>query len=199
MKNIKEIWKSFVEGQDVSFRELIFVHYESLYNYGNRFTNDAELIKDAIQDLFLILWNKKGSISQPENIKAYLFSSLRRLIHRKIKSNERTQKGSDQLDYAFNFQVSIELQYIKDESALTVTRRIAQALEKLPPRQKEVVFLKFYQGFDRNEIAQAMDISPQTVSNLLQIALSKLKNDLGGSFDPTILYFVIPLLLKEIF
>jgi DNA-directed RNA polymerase specialized sigma24 family protein len=76
---------------------------------------------------------------------------------------------------------------------------MAFSIEKLPPRQKEVIFLKFYQGFDRNEIAQAMDITPQTVSNLLQIALNKLKGDFGHAFDPSILYLVVPLFFKDFF
>jgi RNA polymerase sigma factor (sigma-70 family) len=199
LENSKEIWDSFVEGEDTSFRQLIFSQYDALYNYGIRFSADGEQVKDAIQDLFLILWNKRGSLSEPVNIKAYLFSSLRRILHRKHKAVKKLLADEQKLDHEFNFQVSIEMQYINDETARRLAKKIAAAIEKLPPRQKEVVYLKFYHGFSRDEIVQAMDITPQTVSNLLQIALGKLKDEMGSSFDPHTLYLILPLLLKEFF
>jgi RNA polymerase sigma factor (sigma-70 family) len=199
LENDKDIWNSFVEGEDVSFKQLIFSQYDTLFNYGIRFTNDGEQVKDAIQDLFLILWNKRTSLSRPANIKAYLFSSLRRILHRKQKAGRKVQAEETKLNHEFNFQVSIEMQYIKNETAQQLAKQIAAAIDRLPPRQKEVIYLKFYHGFSRDEIVQAMDITPQTVSNLLQIALGKLKAEMGAAFDPNILHFVIPLLLKDFF
>ena len=199
MEEITAIWKLFVDGDDRSFRKLIFQHYPVLYDYGSKFTLDGDLVKDAIQDLFLTLWNKRKSISQPENIKAYLFASLRRIIHRRLSEKQKIKEKDEEINKHFDFQVSIEVQYIKEETTANIAKRIALLIGKLPARQKEVVFLKFYQGFNRNEIAQAMDITPQTVSNLLQIAMNKMKTDLGPSFDPSILYLVVPLFFKSFF
>jgi RNA polymerase sigma factor (sigma-70 family) len=199
LEEIIDIWKLFVKGDDRAFRKLIFEHYAVLFNYGSRFTEDRDLVKDAIQDLFLSLWNKRTSLSQPENIKAYLFASLRRSILRKLSENRKAKEKVGDVNTHFDFQVSTEVQYIKEETTANIAKKMAFSIEKLPPRQKEVIFLKFYQGFDRNEIAQAMDITPQTVSNLLQIALNKLKGDFGHAFDPSILYLVVPLFFKDFF
>lgn len=199
MEEITEIWKLFVDGDDRSFRKLIFQYYADLFNYGSKFTADRDLVKDGIQDLFLTLWNKRKSISQPQNLKAYLFASLRRNIHRKLAEHQRNKARGEEVDTDFEFQVSIEVQYIKEETTANIAKRMASLIEKLPARQKEVIFLKFYQDFNRNEIAQAMDITPQTVSNLLQIALNKLKGDFGHAFDPSILYLVVPLFFKDFF
>ena len=50
-----------------------------------------------------------------------------------------------------------------------------QLLEKLPRRQKEVIYLKFFQELDRDQIAAVMAIAPQTVSNLMQLAIKQLR------------------------
>lgn len=199
MEEITEIWKLFVDGDDHSFRKLIFQYYADLFNYGSKFTADRDLVKDGIQDLFLTLWNKRKAISQPQNVKAYLFASLRRIIHRKLAEHQKRKARGEAVETDFEFQVSIEVQYIKEETTANIAKRMASSIEKLPARQKEVIFLKFYQDFNRNEIAQAMDINPQTVSNLLQIALNKLKGDFGHAFDPSILYLVVPLFFKDFF
>lgn len=195
---ISEIWKQFVDGDDWSFRNLIFIHYNSLYDYGTRFAEDQETVKDAIQDLFLILWNKRKTINQPENIKAYLFASLRRIIHKKKSGMLKMLQTQNDASTHFHLQVSIEPQYIKEESTKILVKKMASVIEKLPARQKEVIFLKFYGGFNRNEIAQAMDITPQTVSNLQQIALNKMRADLGQSFDFNILYLIVPLFFQDL-
>jgi RNA polymerase sigma factor (sigma-70 family) len=199
LEEITEIWKLFVDGDDRSFRRLIFQYYAGLFNYGSKFTADRDLVKDGIQDLFLTLWNKRKSISQPQNVKAYLFASLRRIIHRKLADHQKTKARNEGIDIDFEFQVSIESQYVKEETTANIAKKMASLIEKLPARQKEVIFLKFYQDFNRNEIAHAMDITPQTVSNLLQIALHKLKGDFGHAFDPSILYLVVPLFFKDFF
>jgi RNA polymerase sigma factor (sigma-70 family) len=175
-------------------------NYTSLYNYGSKFSENRELIKDCIQDLFMNLWNKRETISKNVNVKAYLFSSLRRLLHRKIVSAGKHSSSviDTQFIDSFTFHVSIEQEIITNESAARMAKKIAASLENLPARQKEVVYLKYFHNLNRDEIARAMNISPQTVSNLLQVALKKLKADFKHDFDPNALFMLLPLLLCKI-
>jgi RNA polymerase sigma factor (sigma-70 family) len=193
------IWQTFIGGDKSSFQQLMQKHYKQLFNYGTKLSPDAELVKDSIQDLFLYLWNKRENISNKVNVKAYLFSSLRRLLHRKIGVQERQKKSNifNRATDAFTFQVSVEQQFIADESTAKLAGEIAIALQKLPGRQKEIVYLKFFHNFSRDEIAQAMNISPQTVSNLLQIAIKKLRTGLTNQFNHDLLFFIFPLIIKE--
>lgn len=192
------LWQTFIEGNRSSFQQLMEVNYKPLFTYGTKFSSDTELIKDCIQDLFLNLWNKRETISTHVNVKAYLFSSLRRLLHRKVESNARNKALEGFNDTSsFSFEVSVEQQLITEESTAKIAKKIASSLEKLPARQKEIIYLKYFHNFSRDEIAQAMDIVPQTVSNLLQLALKKLRDDFTPNFDPNILFFILPLIVKE--
>jgi len=170
------LWKRFLSGDTEAFDLLMSLHFRTLFQYGSKFSKDKEFIKDCIQDLFLILWEKRSNLNKDAAVKPYLLASLRRLMHRNISS--KSWIGDETLDNQealFEIEFSVEEQYIQHESALTRSRQLKQLLDELPKRQKEVIYLRFFQDMDRNQISEVMDITPQTVSNLLQIAIKQLK------------------------
>ncbi len=172
----KITWHLFIEGNRSSFEELMKVFFRPLFNYGYKFIKDEELVKDAIQELFIRLWNSRERLSANVHPKAYLFASLRRALYRKIKSRSQTvlfdnEGGAD----FFDLEVSAEHRMIANETTVRIAKTIAVNLNRLPKRQKEVIYLKFFHDLNRDDISDAMSISPQTVSNLLQLALKKLR------------------------
>ena len=172
-----DIWKSFLQGDKAALEQLMQVYYKPLFHYGSKYSEDAELVKDCIQELFIGLWDRRMRLSVAVNPRPYLMASLRRALHRKLQSESRLLKyKADGSDY-FNFEISIEQKMIDSESLQLVIKRIAEAMAKLPKRQKEVIYLKFFQNLSREEIAKIMGNNPQTISNLLQLALKKLRVD----------------------
>lgn len=173
-----DIWKAFLQGDKCALEQLMQLHYKPLFHYGSKYTNDTELVKDCIQELFIGLWDRRMRLSAEVNPKPYLMASLRRALHRKIQSENRLSKyKAGRLDY-FHFELSIEQKMVDSESLQWVVNKIAEAMAALPKRQKEVIYLKFFQNLSREEIAKVMGNSPQTVSNLLQLALKKLRVDI---------------------
>ncbi len=171
------LWKSFRTGDKDAFGQLMRENFRHLFNYGSKFSDDDELVKDVIQELFLKLWEKRINLSDDVNPKAYLTVSLRRALHRKIQSQSKFSSYSDlnELECSFDLQISVEEQLIEKESSRELAFKIAANLSELPARQREVVYLKFFQDHSRDEISDIMQIKPQTVSNLLQLALKKLR------------------------
>jgi RNA polymerase sigma factor (sigma-70 family) len=171
----QELWQGFLAGHETAFDVLMTTYYRPLFRYGTRFSKDKEFIKDCIQDLFLYLWERRSSLKSDVVLKPYLMASLRRYMHRQIASNPFTGEPSDDKSQAFELEFSVEDQLIHQETVLNRSRQMKQILELLPRRQKEVIYLKFFQDMDRDQIAEVMDIAPQTVSNLLQLALKQLR------------------------
>lgn len=168
------IWDRFLEGDKMAFEELMKTHFTVLFHYGTKFSKDREFIKDCIQDLFLQLWESRQNLSNKVMVKPYLMASLRRRIHRAtlpIHFSDILTKSED----IFEVEFSIEEKFIQDESTLLLTQKIKYVLEMLPKRQKEVIYLKFFQELEREQIAKVMEVAPQTVSNLLQMAVKQLK------------------------
>ncbi len=183
-------WKTFIEGNKTSFGELMKVFYRPLFNYGYKFLKDEELVKDTIQELFIRLWSSRERLSADVNPKAYLFASLRRALYRKIQSQSKPVLLFVNEDDAgaFDLEVSAEQRIISNEANVRIAKTIAANLSRLPTRQKEVVYLKFFHNFNRNDISNAMGISRQTVSNLLQIALKKLRFEFEAQQFTRLLY-----------
>lgn len=172
------IWQSVLQGDKAALEQLMQCHYKVLYNYGLKFTPDAELVKDCIQELFTGIWDRRSRLSTEVNPRAYLIASLRRALHRKIVSENRISKYHDKAGTRgyFNVELSVEDKIIHDESLQLLAVKMTALVAALPRRQQEVVYLKFFQELSRDEIAKIMGNNPQTVSNLLQLALKKLRS-----------------------
>lgn len=180
----ESLWRNMLQGEKKAFERLMILHFKPLFNYGCKFTSDADLVKDCIQELFLLIWERREKLHTEVSPKAYLMASLRRSLHRKLKSNNPLFKYSniDESVSDFQLEISIEVRLIQKELSRNIATQLAENIALLPQRQKEVVYLKFYHGMTRNEIAETMQISQQTVSNMLQTALQKMRGELQGLF-----------------
>src|SRR5688500_13694910 len=141
-KSYERIWESFKQGDWNAYTTIYNDFYKLLNNYGYKFTRDVSVIEDAIQDLFVKLWNNKTSLGNPLSVKNYLFKSLRGILFRKIKSHSRFMILSGDDDYAFTFEISYDHQLIAEEEYRELQQTIQNALRELPARQQEIVYLR---------------------------------------------------------
>ncbi|WP_439554923.1 RNA polymerase sigma factor [Dyadobacter sp.] len=177
------LWQRFIAGDVTAFDQLMSSHFRALFHYGSKFSSDKEFVKDCIQDLFLTLWEKRQNLSSDIAVKPYMMASLRRLMHRNITSKSRlSDEPFDNQEGTFEIEFSVEQEYIDNESTLVLTHKLKKLVDELPRRQKEVIYLKFFQELERNQISEIMEVSPQTVSNLLQIAIKQLQNHWKAEF-----------------
>ncbi|TLV00717.1 RNA polymerase sigma factor [Dyadobacter luticola] len=166
-------WQQFCRGDKTAFGEITEHNYAALYHYGTRFTPDRDMIKDCLQDLFLELWEKKESLSYISAIKPYLFQSLRNnLIHRIRRQSVFSEiKGDDPFD-----DISPESDWIVNETDQLTATRLKKAIDSLPRRQKEALYLKYYENLSYDEIASVMGLQRQAVANYLQYGIQKLRD-----------------------
>lgn len=169
-------------GDVCAFEQLLTSHSSLLFRYGSKFSTDREFLKDTIQDLFLYVWEHRSALSPTASVRPYLMASLRRMMNRKTSRTPSSDSFNDNHTHFFDVEFSVEQQYIKHESSLLLGDHLKKMLNDLPARQKEVIYLKFYQGLTRDQISMVMDITPQTVSNLLQIAIKQLRHQVNNDF-----------------
>lgn len=170
------LWHDLLAGSAPSFEKLIDRTYDMLFQYGNKFSRDRELIKDSIQDVFMEVWEKRTLLNDNIPPKAYLLASLRRRMHRLAQRNRFVpMEDSHFPGIDFHAEFSVEYSLIQSEQDQLTASQMTSLLNDLPKRQKEVIYLKFFNNLDRDDIAAIMDIHPQSVSNLLQTAFKWLK------------------------
>jgi RNA polymerase sigma factor (sigma-70 family) len=118
-----------------------------------------------------------------------LLKSLRRRIFR-----GRAKWGSNweslQDNYLFEVEFSIEVKLITQQVAHEQIRQLEGLLNQLSRRQKEVIFLKFYQNLTHEQIAEVMSLNRQSVYNILHEALQKLRNTWQGDMAFLIAFLI---------
>lgn len=157
---------------------MTILFYPTLYNYGTKLTRDYTLVEDCIQDLFLDLWRRRMYLGETEHVKFYLLKSLRRKVYAERKSKDKwllqDWEHTDMIE--FNGEFSVESIIIESESAEINIKKLRQVLGGLSKRQREAIYLKFYQEMDNEQISKMMSINYQSVRNLVHTAIKALQD-----------------------
>lgn len=170
-----DLWLRFKSGDAVAFGELAQVHYRALYNYATRFSADTEFIRDCIQELYLELWERRTFLSETAFVKSYLLKALR---HKLIKESVRMKRFKEPKELLFDAaeaDLSVESIIIESEHQKHQIERLNQIVSHLTKRQQEIIYLRFYQNLENEDIAQIMSLGRQSVANLLYRTIKEIK------------------------
>ncbi len=172
------LWTAFRRGSQGALADLFLSQYDILYRYGRRLYSDEELVKDCIQELFLKLWHRRQSLNDVREVTPYLCQALRRGIVdvlREKTSEFRLWKlcDKDRLEVTFSHEDFLISQQIDDEQR----RRLTAALNQLTKRQREAIHLRYFENFEPGEVAKIMNLSDQSVYNLLHRSVKALRDN----------------------
>jgi RNA polymerase sigma factor (sigma-70 family) len=187
-------WKAFKTGDAAAFSHLYQQYSAGLYNYGAKFSQDKDLIKDCIQEMFVQIWTSRNSIGNPVHIKNYLYKSFRNLILKKVTQLQKNQDFDEKEDYEFNVSLNVEEALIDDERRQHISEQLQITISGLTARQREAIFLKFYEQLSYEEIAEVMGITVKASYKVMARALDFLRNNLSKE-DLLVLYLVLNLKL----
>jgi RNA polymerase sigma factor (sigma-70 family) len=175
VNNNAQLWDSFRNGDDHALTCIYNAHIQALFKYGSKLSMDESFVKDCIQDLFADLIHHRTTIGSTDNIRLYLIRSLRHKMLRNLKKHK-----TDLLDdYPFLLESAFDEQLHDQATKQSQRRRLREALDNLPERQKEAVYLRYIMDFENGEIAKIMDISYQAVRNTLFKAIDHLRKNLS--------------------
>ncbi|SHL22247.1 RNA polymerase sigma factor, sigma-70 family [Chitinophaga jiangningensis] len=170
-----ELWQLLLAGDDRSFQQVYRSHFSMLYEYGMRFSDEEDFVKECIQQLFVKIWTNKDSLAAVTKIKPYLLFSLRAIIYNKFRDEKRRRINGLEEDYDFELEFSPEASYIEREVTEKKLAALKAAMEQLTPRQKEIIYLRYFQELDYKEIAAVMDVSVKGAYKLSARSLEALR------------------------
>lgn len=179
--NCHTVWNRFKNGDIRALESLYNTHINSLVKYGLKITADSNLVKDCIQDLFVELWKNKQNLADTTDPKFYLFRSLRNKLSRALSRQSFVSEAEIQLATNSLATSYIELDIAEKEQEFYTLHNLQQLLDKLPRRQHEVIYLRFYHNFSYESIAALMSMNYQSVLNLMQRAIKTLRK----GYSPT--------------
>ncbi|NBB27782.1 RNA polymerase sigma factor [Cellulophaga sp. BC115SP] len=160
-----EAWQA---GDSDAFEVLYQKYWRKLYVFARRTTPNTEDAQDLIQDVFAQLWMQKEQIDAAVFSESYLFAIVRNKLLDKIRKQYVRE------DYVQKIlQSSTESDFSTQQTILTndLNNHIHQAVDVLPEKCREVFQLSRFEQLSVDQIAQKLQISPQTVKNQLSKAL----------------------------
>jgi RNA polymerase sigma-70 factor (ECF subfamily) len=185
----KELFLLVKEGDAKAYESIFKSFYQPLCQYANSLLEDIEESEEAVQQVFLNIWDKRQSIEIMTSVQSYLYRAvknecLNKLRHRKIKRMYRKEveyAGEEGTDITGEAIISAELQ-----------AEISAAVESLPEQCRIIFQLSRFEGKKYQEIADELGISPKTVENQIGKALRIMRQKLA-EFLPLLLFILLNL------
>jgi len=165
----KELFIRLADGDEPAFRELFDALRNPFHAAAYKVTRSADLAEEIVQEVFVALWEKRKQIAVANNPKGYFVAILHNHIYyhfrRIILERQARQKAADQTGDTDDNPVEELLLAKENRNALQAV------ISKLPAQQQLVYRLAKQEGLSRDEIAQKLNISPNTVRNHLTAAV----------------------------
>jgi RNA polymerase sigma factor (sigma-70 family) len=177
VRKYNALWEKFIAGgteSEEAFGLLYNGFVNPLFVFGQYFSSNEELIKDCVQDVFIRLYVGRRKLKPVENVKLYLYISLKNTIFNALKKENRFTNWPDTAEQA-DFEQSSEDSYIENENLILQERRLSKTMEQLTPRQREALYYRYMEEFSYDDICQLMQMNYQSVRNLLSRTIAKLK------------------------
>ncbi len=173
------VWKRFRSGDRYAFSEIYEEFADVLFAYGSKITNDRELLKDCIQDLFYNLYRYNIKLQNPENLEFYLFRSLKNDIIRKIRNNYQEASLTDAEMFQFDLKFQAEQDTHDVESNELRVEALRKILQTIDPQKREILFLKFSTGLNYPEIGEIVGMNHDAVKKQVYRTLDSLREKFG--------------------
>ena len=168
------LWNQFKKGDENSFVALFRDYYSRLFNYGCKISKDQELLEDCIQELFVDIW-RSGGKADIISFNAYIFKAFKFKLLKQLAKNNKIKPLSSSIEET-DFELSHENFLIDNELNFARKEKILTAFQELSPRQKEIIYLKFYQDLSYEEVSEIMQINYQAARNLIYRSVKVLKD-----------------------
>jgi len=194
----EDLWESLLTGDKDALYLLYTRFYQPLLFFGLKYKADAPFVKDAINQLFLYLWEKRDRLHVARNVRNYLYTSLRRLLAK--QGLQEMYVPTDHLEEEGQPVVpSREDTWIAEQELDQRSLLMAAAINKLPSRLRQLLLMKYYENLSYEEIASKTGLSLRTIYNKNHEAITRLRQDLEKSSSGTIPLQTLLLLLSSLF
>lgn len=159
------------------------LYVNDLFNYGKYLGFKKDVVMDAIHDVFCRLAENDSVLRDVANIKSYLFRCLKNRLLDIYKSEREIVSICADYDITnnlpFEIHINIEDKLIDKEEKQLIESQIAEMLNTLTDRQREVIYLRYVQGCDYKEIAELLNISIQSCRNHVARSIKELRDKYG--------------------
>ena len=176
-------------GDIKAFEDVFKSHYTKLTIFANKFLNDINISEEIVSESLTYLWEKRESIVFSSSVTGYLYKMVRNrsmnyLKHQKIEN--------EYVSYLIRNKLIDELPEhdVDPFQEKEMAQQIRIAIDSLPERCRQVFIMSRFEYLKNKEIAERLNISPNTVERQITIALDKLRRSLEFMLSSVLLWIL---------
>jgi RNA polymerase sigma-70 factor, ECF subfamily len=147
-----------------------------VYQFALRLTGDVHLADDVTQETLLRAWDRRGQLRESQSARAWLFQIAANVwrdhCRRSVLRDGRRREAPEQATRDGGPARQAE---VRDD-----VRLVLEALDRLPPRQREVLYLAACEEMPLAEIAEVLEISTDAAKASLSAARKQMRERLRG-------------------
>ena len=145
--------------------------YSSLCLFSNKYVKNTQSAKDIVQEVFIIVWEKKITFNNKESVKPYLYNAVRNKSLDFLKNKHLKNIKYSTSDFE---KIASEPYFLREVAVVETTRLVQKAIATLPKESAKIIKLGI-KGYKNNEIAEELSISINTVKTQKKIIYKKLR------------------------
>ncbi|MET4105096.1 RNA polymerase sigma-70 factor [Hymenobacter sp. UYP22] len=162
-------WLSRLRQDDPRAFDALFRQYSArVYRFAYGYLKSGPAAEEIVQDCFLKIWERRADLRDDVPLKGYLFTVAHHLILNQLRQSRYQQLYQE---YALLAGTSPSTSTDTDVAFAELETLYSAALEKLPPKRRQIFTLSRQQGLSYAEIAQELGISIKTVETQMAQAL----------------------------
>lgn len=182
-----ELWRQLKKGNRNALETLFRRYYDDLFRYAVKFCGSEVVAEDHIQELFLRIWKKRENLGCVTGVKTYLWTALRRsLITQSIKESRKSEIYAKLGGETNRMQFAVEEIIIQREKDREKRKALKGAIDELTPRQREIIYLRYYEGMTYEEIETITSLNYQTLRNYVYESLKVLDEIMKKPYTRTV-------------
>ncbi|PSL44875.1 RNA polymerase sigma-70 factor (ECF subfamily) [Chitinophaga niastensis] len=174
-KDYAGFWHEMKQDNEQGLYKIYHEVYDNLYHYGVSVVLDKAMVKEAINDVFVEIWQKRHQLEMPGNIKGYLFICFKRRLYKILTKHNKSVARQESMLFKEPEERSYEEVLIRQETDQQVKEKLERMLDLLTWRQKEFIRLRFYDNLSIEEIAAKTAATPRTIYNTIHNALVRIR------------------------
>ena len=178
------------QGDTVAFKEVYAKFNKKTYTVVLKMLNVKVLAEEVTQEVFLNLWLHKQVFNDVDHLEAWLRVTARNLSLNAFRKMALEKKLNNHAYSQFN-----ESNNVTEEAIMLndVRQQLNEAIDKLPPQQREIYILCQEKGLKYEEVADKLNISVNTVKTHMKRALSSVRTSVKSGIDLAALIIILKL------
>jgi len=160
------------KGNERAFTAIYERYHKLLYVLAYKYLKDNDTAKDAVQQIFLKLWESRSLFSIHINLRNYLYTMLKNHLLNEIRNNYTALEKNYELAQE---TIEYENEILSKLEEKEMTEQLYRAIDSLPEQKKAVCLYKLKDSLSNQEIAEKMQISIPTVKTHYSQAIKLLR------------------------